>query len=298
MKKIPKTSSSATNKKAPKAKVETQWDDLDSSALEQVLTTIQAQHNVCLQERIQIQTEHDAVVSYYNVTKNKTAALKDEIKLMNYSIEQSGKDFLEEHRVYDEKVKQLNYDFKRKVEITGAQKDAKLQIENDEFKEHLESTECKVFSTQEELRERQIVYTEQIRRQKVLFTQDVASTEMKLNQDLQTLINTCARQEKDIAADLDLKRAVELRDTTEQMNLHIFGLEQKHEELYVNTRTRYHNTSTENCANVEKLEKECAKVRREIDTFKDRSEVLEEENDRLSGPLEVLTSKVRTNFVY
>ena len=285
-------------KKAPKAKaqVKTQWDDLDLSTLEEKLIIIKAQYNNALQERVQVQTEYDAVVSYYNVTKNEIDALKDEIKLINYFIEQSGEEFLEEHRMYEEKRKQLNYDFKRKVELTRAQKAVNLQKEEKEYKEHLKATECKVFSTQVELRERQIVNTEQIRQQKERFNQEVATTEQKLNQDLQTLINTCAQQEKDIGADLDLKRAVELRDMTEQMNLHIFGLEQKHEELYVNTKTQYSNTSTENCTNVERLEEECVKVHKDTNMLKDHSEVLQEENDRLSVPLAALTSKVRTNF--
>ena len=280
-------------KKATKAKVKTEWDDLDLSTLEQRVATLKAQQTHALEERIRIQTEYEAVVSYRNVTKSEIDALEDEIRLKNYSTEQDGKDYFEEYRMYDEKVNQLNYDFKRKVELNEARKDNELQIEDKECQEHLKLTECKVLSTQEELRERQIVNTEQIKQEKGRFDEEVTIIEKKLSQDLQALVDACAQQEISLNTDLGLKRLVELRALTEQMNLHLSRLEQKHEELYVNTRTQYSNTSDENCTKIGRLEDQTSNVLKEINILKDRSEVVQEENDRLSGPLSEMISKVR-----
>lgn len=280
-------------KKATKAQIKTEWDDLDLSTLEQRVATINAQHTHALEERIRVQTEYEAVVSYRNVTKSEIDALEDDIRLKNYSTEQAGKENFEEFRIYEEKVKQLNYDFKRKVELNEARKDDDLQKEDKECQEHLKLTECKVLSTQEELRERQIVYTEQIKQQKGRFDEEVTTSEKKLSQDLQAFVDACAQQETTLNADLDLKRLVELRALTEQMNLHLSRLEQKHEELYVNTRTQYANTSDENCTKIGRLEEQTSNVLKEINILKDRSEVLQEENDRLSGPLSEMISEVR-----
>lgn len=280
-------------KKTTKAKVKTEWDDLDLSTLEQRVATLKAQQTHALEERIRIQTEYEAVVSYRNVTKSEIDALEDEIRLKNYSTEQDGKDYFEEYRMYAEKVNQLNYDFKRKVELNEARKDNELQIEDKECQEHLKLTECKVLSTQEELRERQIVNTEQIKQEKGRFDEEVTIIEKKLSQDLQALVDACAQQEISLNTDLGLKRLVELRALTEQMNLHLSRLEQKHEELYVNTRTQYSNTSDENCTKIGRLEDQTSNVLKEINILKDRSEIVQEENDRLSGPLSEMISKVR-----
>jgi hypothetical protein len=79
-------------KKTKNQTISTPWEDLDLPTLEQEISNLTNKRNKALQERIQIQTEHDAVRSYYNVTRQQIDSLDDEIKLQDYQVDKKKED--------------------------------------------------------------------------------------------------------------------------------------------------------------------------------------------------------------
>ena len=291
----PKKKSKAT-KKQIKPQIKTKWDDLDVENLEQEIANLQSQHETSLKERIRVQTEHDAVRSYYNVTQQEIEALEDEMKLKHYEVEREKEDNLEEKQIYKEKIKQLDYNFERKLQMVEESKQDHLKKEEKEYEDQLISGEDNILGARDEVRERQVVYIEEIRQQKLRLRARLLDIDEKLECEMKELQNKCLSHHVDIEEELDLKRMVELRDMEEQLNFHIFEMERNHRELYDSTKTRYTNTSSDNSAKIKKLQDECQRTSDAIRKFEDRAKLLLDENDRLSRPLGELTSKVRSRL--
>ena len=279
-------------KKTTKPEIKTSWDDLDDDTLQQSISQLITQHSQALEERIEIQTEHDAVRSYYNITRQQIDALEDDIKLKLYDIEQQQDDNLSECKVYSEKVRQLSYDYESKVRMADETKEGDILKHKEEYQEELVQGENMVLGAAEELRERQVVHVEEIRQQKLRLEGELRDLEKSLDADLKDLEKKRTLHEMQIEDDLDLKRQVDLRDMEEQMNLHIFELERRHEELYENTKSHYSKTSSENSDKIAKLQEECSKISEAISKYDERSKSLGDENNRLSRPLSELSSKV------
>ena len=287
----PKKKSKSKNPK--KQSVPTPWDELDVSTLEQEVTNLTNQRNKALQERIQVQTEHDAVRSYYNVTRQQIDCLNNEIKIKVHEVDKKIDYNLEELNSYQEKIQQLNYDFEGKVRLAKECKREDISLEKERFKKSIEDEEERILAAREELSERQIVYMEEIRQQKARLDDELRKLKKSLEKDLKDLEKKCATDEEKIENDLDLKREKELREMEEQKNSHNAVLEEKHEELHSNTLSLYSNTSEENAAKIMKLEQDCEKVSEAIKKTKSQYDKFQEENDRLSEPLRELSTKVR-----
>jgi hypothetical protein len=279
-------------KKTKNQTISTPWEDLDLPTLEQEISNLTNKRNKALQERIQIQTEHDAVRSYYNVTRQQIDSLDDEIKLQDYQVDKKKEDDVEEKNIYQEKIQQLNYDFQGKVHLAEECKRGDVMMEKETYEKNIQHGEENISAAREELRERQVVYVEEIRQQKVRLEDDLCHVQKSLEKDLEELEKKCVLHEAKIEDELDLKRQVALRVMEEQQNFHIFELERRHEELCNNTHIQYSNTSSENASKISKLEEECEKASEEIKKSEHHSKTLQEENDRLSGPLKELTTKV------
>ena len=280
------------SKKTKKQTIVTQWDDLDFQSLEQEISKLTKSHNLALQERIKIQTEHDAVRSYYNVTKQQIDSIDEQNKLKDYELDQKKRDDLDENKAYEEKVQQLRYDFEGKVRLAEENKRHDISIENKIYEKNIQHGENGISSAKQELRERQVVNMEEIKQQKLQLEEGRGEVQTSLKIDLEELEEKCNLQEAKIEKELDLKREKDLVEMDDQIKLHLDELKRRHEELHKNTQTLYSNTSTENARSITKLEEECKHVSQSSQELEAKSKKLEEENSRLSGPLSELSSKV------
>ncbi len=280
-------------KKSKNSSATTPWDDLDLETLEQEVSELTEKRNKALQERIQIQTEYDAVRSYYCVTQQQLDTLDNEIKLKVYEADQKKEDTLEEMKSYEEKIQQLNYDFQGKVQIAQERKRQDFMNEKQRHDKNIAHGEDNISAAREELMERQIVYLEEIRQEKARLENNLRDVKKSLHRDLEDLEKKCELGETRVENDLILKRQVDLRLMEEQKNFHIYELERTHKELCNNSLTQNSNTSTNNASKISKLEEECQRVSDLIHKTEERSKELQDENNRLIGPLEALTTKVR-----
>ena len=90
-----------------------------------------------------------------------------------------------------------------------------------------------------------------------------------------------------------MKCHVELREMTEQNNLHLHESDQRHEEMYADTKKYYTNVSKENTTRLLNINEDIQKVEKTISNNHTTSKKLEEENKRLRGPLSEYLSTVR-----
>lgn len=289
-------------KKASKAKVTTPWDDLDISELQKELSNLTSQYNQTRQERIQLEAEYEQVLSKSKITQSQVDAVNEQIQMKMKEVERVNERHANELSMYENKMALLQYENEQKLNAAEERKkEIQLEQENKMKNEELEN-QIKLLDLQEEIREKQIVYHEEIRVEKERLAKEFVDLEGVLQQDLQNMIETCKEEEKEIEAELDLKQFVVLREMTEQWNMHIMELKQKHKEQFDMIKAQYEKKVSDNAKIISELEKECDKVTEEIRLLEEQTDALDKENKALYGPLNELTSEVRGGsislFVY
>jgi hypothetical protein len=218
----------------------------------------------------------------------------DEIQRKTSELERTKERQANDVAMYEQKMTFLKYVFEQKLKLAEERKkEIQLHQENVRKTEEL-ANQRELLDLKEEIREKQIVYNEEIRVEKERLDKELLDLESALQLDLQNMIQKCKEDEKEIEAEFDLKQFVVLREMTEQMNMHIMELKQKHKEQCEMIKSQYERKVSDNAKIISDLEKECDKVTEEIRLLEEESDALDKENKALSGPLHELTTKVRT----
>ncbi|GFH43866.1 hypothetical protein CTEN210_00339 [Chaetoceros tenuissimus] len=279
-------------KKPAKEKVTTPWDKLDLEALENEVQSLESKHNEAFEKRLKVETEYNAVLSYYNIALEKGDALDTDIKLKHYDFQDLEYEQKGEDRMYSDKVVQLKFDFDQKKKKNEEIRKEQAANEKNDLQKRLQETEAKVRNIQLDLKEQGIVFIEKVRTIKELNEKEQKEREATLNQDLEAWSRKCSNYEQELESELHLQQYAEFRHLTEEVNRHIHELKEKHKNLYDSTQLQYVNTSETNCSKIEKLRQELEKVERTIEFISTKMKNLDAENKRLSGPLLELTSTV------
>lgn len=280
--------------KTSKAKVTTPWDDLDIPELQKELSNLTNQYNQTREERIQLEKQYEEALSNANSIQSQMDIVDDEIQRKTSELERTKERQANDVAMYEQKMTFLKYVFEQKLKLAEERKkEIQLHQENVRKTEEL-ANQRELLDLKEEIREKQIVYNEEIRVEKERLDKELLDLESALQLDLQNIIQKCKEDEKEIEAEFDLKQFVVLREMTEQMNMHIMELKQKHKEQFEMIKSQYERKVSDNAKIISDLVKECDKVTEEIRLLEEESDALDKENKALSGPLHELTTKVRT----
>lgn len=279
-------------KKPTKEKVKTPWDELDLEALETEVETLNQKHNEAFEKRLKIETEYNAVLSYYNIALTKSDALDNEIQLKRYDFQDLEYEQKEEDRMYSDKVVQLKFDFDQKKKKNEESRMEQTEHEKNDLQKRLQETENKVQNIQLDLKEQGVLFIEKVRTIKELNQKDQKENEVVLNRDLEEWSRKFSNYEQELESELHLQQYAEIRHLTEEVNRHINELKEKHTNLYDSTQLQYVNTSETNCSKIDKLRQELEKVESTIELVSTKMKNLDAENKSLSGSLLELTSTV------
>lgn len=294
-----KGKSSSKTKEQNNTNNKTEWDDLDMTSLEQVISKLSNEHQTSLQERIKAQTEYDSIFqSYYESTKQNVSTIQLKIKAKEMEIEDMLYDQNVEIQVYKEKEEYVQYTHEQHLRNVDEDRIQLMKDEGSNYELKLSQNEQQELTLKMEIREREIVYLEEVRNTKARLKQKLEDVRCGLVDQLEKMQQYCINQQKKMNNELDVKCGVEMREMIEQNNLHLYELDRRHGKMYDDTHLYYTNVSKENTARLQRLHDDLDKVNRLISNYESQSKQLEEENDRLSGPLSEYLSKVSVFLSY
>lgn len=264
----------------------TEWDDFDIPALEEVVSKLTSDHQSSFQQRIQIQTEYEAMQqSYYEATKQSVSKLELQIRAKEMEMEDMIHDQCVEIQAYQEKQKYIQYDHERNLKNMEDESIHLMQVEESNHESKLSQNEKNELALKMEMKERGIVNIEEVKKIKERLKEQLDEVYHQLNNQIKQLEQDCQEQQKQTSDELSLKCHVELREMTEQNNLHIFEIERRHNEMFRETKDYYENVSNGNKNRIQSLKEELDKINLFISNYDNETKRLEDENENLGGPL-------------
>ena len=274
--------------------IKTEWDDLENGALEQVINKLSKEHQTVLQERIKVQTEYESIYqSYYESTKQNVTSKELQIKAKEIKTEDLVNDQNAEVQVYLEKQQYIQYDHEQNLKNASEERMKSMMNGKSKHESKLLQSEKNQHTLKMEIKERGIVYLEEIKNSTNKYKHELEELRNKLSSQLEKLQQDCNKEQKMIQSELNMKCHVEIREMTEQNNLHLHESDWRHEDMCADTEKYYTNVSKENTTKLLNINEDVQKVEKTIFDNLALSEKLEEENIRLSGPLSEYLSTVR-----
>ena len=275
----------------------TEWDNLDLPSLRDVVAKLEQQYQKSNKERNFAQIEHDAIQSYYDVTRKHIHDAEVKIKTKAKEIEEQEEENAVELRVYTHKVKHLEYEHKLKLQECDNQRLASICEVQKEYEHQLSKLEEMKMSARNELRERKIANGKEIDQLNKQYNCELTSVIRSLDNDLEIFRKKCSDRQKELEEELNIKRRVETRCVEEQKNLHIFELEKRHREALEETKKYYEEIMKESNSSILKLTDEREKMNQTALQHETSIKNLKEENERLRMPLAECLGKVRKFFL-
>ena len=154
-----KGTAAATKKKTQAAAEPTPYDDLPLQQLQSTVAELEQKHSSVLDAANLANTEHDAVLSYYEVTKDKLHELNLEIEQAERNVEQAQEDHGLEMSVYDDRLKRVQYDHGNSMKEVAKEGLQANQASRDHHNHRLHSLEEAKREVLLETREMQVLQT-------------------------------------------------------------------------------------------------------------------------------------------
>ena len=142
----------------------TPYDNLSLEELQTSVAELQAKHTSLLDAANHAQVEHDAVLSYYEVTKGQLQQLHLETEQAERNIEEAQENHKLELSVYDDRLKRIRYDHANVIKEVDAEGAQALQASWEEFSNRLQDLQGSKKEVVLETHEMQVLHTEEIRR--------------------------------------------------------------------------------------------------------------------------------------
>ena len=262
-----------------------EWDELDSSSLKEIVENLEKQKWKCCEERNFAQKEHDAVQSYCEVTRKNIQDFELQFEAKEHEREEIEIDNAAELQVYTQKEKHLIFQCKERLRMCEEKRVLILLKQRDIHERNILDRGKTKRNIEDELDERGNVCTKKrtlIRKQ---YNDEVQSSHIKLCSMVKEFKNKLSGNEEVMLEDLHNKRRIETQSLEKRKNLHLSLLGERHKESLRETREYYDSIVMESSRAIRKCKDEGRNMEKLASKHNDDIHNLIEENKRLSGPL-------------
>jgi len=280
-------------KKIEEAPVEeTEYDTMDLEMLREVVPMLKQQLEKSMLDRNYVQLERDSIQQYFDITRREVRELELAIAAKDREMELLEDNHRVELRVYQQKVKHLEYEHRNNIK--GIVRDGTHLLESEQ--QNHESRERELLRVKEALKFEQMQF-DLLNASKVAEVRQSHDKQLiKLRQQFEDgLGELTSRSEgrlKILESDLELRRRVEVHEVEERKNQHINDLIKNHKKAFSQMKAYYNDITAGNLQLIKRLQKQ-------VEELKDRSVsnkkmLLEfvQENQKLSEPLSKVTAEI------
>jgi len=283
------------SKKAQKEvnKEATPWDDLGFDALNAVVDELNQDFKKAQDDRSKRQVELDNLQNLYNAAKEEIEKTDAQLFLKDNEIGLLEEEHRIEVRVYELKLKHLDY--KHKNEIDEIEEDKK-KAEQDEERNKLaqvkeiESREAKL---RNELREKALYYSEEVNNIANEQKKEYDTIRAQIEQDLEKKKNAYEAKHHELEVELRNCFNKSVEDMEHQKKQHIDELNREHANSKEKMQDYYERLIKENKSQIRTISNEVLERRERVERLKAEIYTLKNENETLKIPLEEAQSEVK-----
>eukprot|EP01038_Epipyxis_sp_PR26KG_P016054 gene16054-21802_t len=285
-------------KKEKKAKVEeapveeSEYDTMDLEMLREVVPMLRQQLEKSMLDRNYVQLERDSIQQYFDITKREVHEMELSITAKDREMELLEDNHRVELRVYQQKVKHLEYEHRNSIKSIVQEGTGLLEMEQNT---HVDR-ERELLRVKEQLKfeqmELELVNTKKVAEVRQQHEKQVIKLRQQFEDGLNELTIRCENRLKQLESDLELRRRVEIHEVEERKNQHIKDLMKNHEHAFNQMKTYYNDITDSNLKLIKNLQKQLEDLKeRSVNNKKILLEYIQA-NQKLSEPLAEVSTEI------
>ena len=263
----------------------TPYDDLPLPELQSTVTELEQRYASLLEAANLANTEHDAVLSYYEVTKGKLHEINLEIEQAERNVDQVREDHGLELSVYDDRLKRIQYDHGNVMKQVTEEGLQAIQASRDHHHHRLQDLDDAKREVLLETQEMQVLQTEEIHEAKKRHARQLQAERVHLDAELINFHRQCQDHHAAMVEDAELQRKSEVRRAEERGAGRLEQLEAQHRARLDEVTDYFEGIVGNNRAVIRSLRDEINRLEDCADRTSSKIAELTEENERLAEPL-------------
>jgi len=279
-------------KKVEEVVEESEYDSMDLEMLREVVPMLRQTEEKSMLDRNYVQLERDAIQQYFNITQREVRELELAVKAKDREMELMEDNHRVELRVYQQKVKHLEYENKEKIKGVGLASISSLDKEQGLH----DLKQRDLLRQKEQLRfehkEMGFANDEKVAEVKAYQEKQLVKLREQFEDGLSDLINRCESRLSKLELDLELRRRVEVHEVEERKNQHINDLVKNHKKAFGQMKSYYNDITSGNLQLIKSLQKQIEELKARSVSNKKMLLDYVQENEKLSEPLSRVSAEI------
>jgi hypothetical protein len=194
-----------------------------------------------------------------------------------------------EVKVYQQKVKHLEYEHAHGMRRLAGEEDGMLRTDEDSHLRREAGMRSDKLALKSRVREMEEGNAEAVREMKVLHDKNIHKLRQEFATNLEALRGKYELRLRHLRDDLRLRHKVEVHEVEERKNLHINQLMKAHEEAFAEMKRYYNDITKANLQLIAQLRSQIAEANEKVAANQRLMREIAEQNTRLKDPLERAT---------
>jgi len=280
-------------KKAEETKVEeSEYDTMDLEMLREVVPMLRQQLEKSMLDRNYVQLERDAIQQYFDTTKREVREMELAISAKDREMELLEDNHRVELRVYQQKVKHLEYEHRNNIKSIVQEGTNLLEEEQQKHEER----ERDLLRTKEQLKfeqmEVELVNASKVSEVRNQHDKQLVKLRQQFEDGMSELTSRCESRLKQLENDLELRRKVEIHEVEERKNQHINDLIKNHKKAFTQMKSYYNDITSGNLKLIKNLQKQVEELKERASSNKKLLHEYTLENQKLSEPLTKVSNEI------
>jgi hypothetical protein len=234
----------------------------------------------------------DSIQQFFDITHRDVQELELSVSAKEREMEMLEDNHRVELRVYQQKVKHLEYEHRNNIKEIVREGTALLENEQ---KAH-ESREREMLRTKEQLKfeqmELELVNSSKVAELRQQADRQLVKLRQQFDDGLGELVSRCESRLRQLEINLELRRRVEVHEVEERKNQHINDLVKNHKKAFGQMKAYYNDITGGNLQVIKDLQKKIAELKDRAVNNKKMLLDYVQENQKLSEPLAMVTAEI------
>jgi len=271
---------------------ESEYDTMDLEMLREVVPMLRQQLEKSMLDRNYVQLERDSIQEYFEITRREVRELELSITAKDKEMELLEDNHRVEIRVYQQKVKHLEYEHRNNIKGIIQDGTGSLEVESsnhaDKERELLRMKEQMKF----EQMELELVNTSKVAEVRQQHEKQLIKLRQQFDDGLAELVARCEGRLTQLETDLELRRRVEVHEVEERKNQHINDLVKNHKKAFSQMKAYYNDITGGNLKLIRSLQRQVEELKERA--LSNKKLLLEyiAENQKLSEPLSKVSAEI------
>eukprot|EP01041_Mallomonas_annulata_P001513 gene1513-2913_t len=271
---------------------ETEYDTMDLEMLREVVPMLKQQLEKSMLDRNYVQLERDAIQQYFDITRREVRELELAVGAKDREMELLEDNHRVELRVYQQKVKHLEYEHKNNIK--GIVQDGTSLLEEEQTVSV--SRERDLLRLKEQLKfermEMELVNASKVSEIRQQHEKQLVKLRQQFDDGLSELGSRCENRLRQLELDLELRRRVEVHEVEERKNQHINDLIKNHKKAFGQMKAYYNDITSGNLQLIRDLQKQVEELKARALNNKRMLLDYTQENQKLSEPLSKVSAEI------